>query len=319
MQIASLRLYYVDTHTMSALRLSVLLAAISAFGLTVSVSAQSDGTAAAVVVPVGWPQTVVTSITLGQTPILETFAPVPFSLPAPVNITPASTVRLSSPFPAGEIVSAEWHKDSSTLPVSTPVLDIATATPEDSGRYFVVLKRSNNETWTSDPVTIRVVAPVRQQLLNLSSRATISPANPTLISGFVVASAAGKLNETKTFLIRAVGPTLATLGVAKPLAAPRLALFRADGSAIRFPDARIPESVTTDQVATRVGAFPLGSPNDKAFLLDLPAGAYTAHVTSADGGSGDALLEIYEVPDSALDWLSYWPEPPVVTTPQTTD
>jgi hypothetical protein len=46
-----------------------------------------------------------------------------------------------------------------------------------------------------------------------------------------------------------------------------------------------------------VGAFQLtpGS-KDAAITISLPANAYTVQVSGADGGVGEALVEIYELP-----------------------
>jgi hypothetical protein len=51
-------------------------------------------------------------------------------------------------------------------------------------------------------------------------------------------------------------------------------------------------------VAAAVGAFAWGfsSSNDSAILVTLAPGAYTAAVSGANGDSGIALIEVYEVP-----------------------
>jgi hypothetical protein len=36
--------------------------------------------------------------------------------------------------------------------------------------------------------------------------------------------------------------------------------------------------------------------NDAALTVNLPAGGYTVQVSGADGGVGEALVEIYELP-----------------------
>jgi len=158
-----------------------------------------------------------------------------------------------------------------------------------------------------------VTNPPRQQLLNLSSRTTISPANPNLIGGFVIAASPGKLNESKQLFIRAVGPSLAAHGVAQPLLHPTLRLFRADGSEVPvfIPASSNPYHSAFEQAT---GAFPLppGS-DDAATVVTLPAGVYTAHASSKDGGTGDVLLEIYEVPVSAFQ-LPFTAIPATATT-----
>ena len=35
---------------------------------------------------------------------------------------------------------------------------------------------------------------------------------------------------------------------------------------------------------------------DAALVITLPPGAYTAQVSGADGGTGQAIVEIYELP-----------------------
>jgi hypothetical protein len=46
-----------------------------------------------------------------------------------------------------------------------------------------------------------------------------------------------------------------------------------------------------------VGAFGLNNGSkDAAITVSLPAGGYTVQVSGADGGVGEAIVEIYELP-----------------------
>jgi hypothetical protein len=56
-------------------------------------------------------------------------------------------------------------------------------------------------------------------------------------------------------------------------------------------------SPTLASTFSAVGAFslPAGS-RDAALLMTLASGAYSVQVKGADGGSGEAVVEIYEVP-----------------------
>ena len=46
-----------------------------------------------------------------------------------------------------------------------------------------------------------------------------------------------------------------------------------------------------------VGAFALGANSrDAALLVTLPPGQYSAQVSGVAGGTGEALVEVYEVP-----------------------
>lgn len=135
------------------------------------------------------------------------------------------------------------------------------------------------------------VAGVR--LANLSARARAGTGTGTLIAGFVVDVPA--MGSTRTFLIRAIGPALAQFGVTGVLADPRLAVYRGDVRLAGNDDWNRDSGVLPNAF-TQFGAFalPHGS-KDSALLLNLPPGAYSVHVNSVDGGSGVALVEIYEV------------------------
>ena len=133
------------------------------------------------------------------------------------------------------------------------------------------------------------------RLINLSARAQVGTGEGVLIAGFVIDGTA-----SRTVLIRAVGPTLATYGVGGVLADPQLELTQAiNGSNVVVAtndnwggDAQI------TSVASTVGAFALGSAasKDAAILVTLPPGIYTAKASGAAGSTGVALIEVYEVP-----------------------
>ena len=128
---------------------------------------------------------------------------------------------------------------------------------------------------------------------NLSTRALLEGEESTLVGGIVIDGTAHK-----RLLVRAVGPTLAALGLAGALTDPELTIYR--GSAVvasnrRWRDA--PDATALVLAASRVGAFALGDDSaDAALLISLPPGAYTIEVRSRDAATGVALLEIYDVP-----------------------
>lgn len=251
-------------------------------------------------VTVGAPRQITVSIVLGDVSTRSS-VPAPVSL-LPVNIEPGSTLRLSSRVPVADIASIVWYKSAVVQSSTAATLELVNVSATDSGLYVAKVKTTAGETIECAAVTIRVETPRRQRLLNLSSRATISPANPTFIGGFVVDGSPGKLGETKTVLVRAVGPSLAKLGVTQPLADPKLQLFRADGTPVDLSGAVITKDsamITLAQAAAGAFGLTIGV-RDAVILVALPAGAYSAHVSSASGGSGDVLLEIYEIPENAF-------------------
>jgi len=55
--------------------------------------------------------------------------------------------------------------------------------------------------------------------------------------------------------------------------------------------------VTAAAAATGAFPFPAGSA-DSALVITLPPGPYTAQVSGANGTTGTALVEVYEIPGS---------------------
>jgi hypothetical protein len=127
------------------------------------------------------------------------------------------------------------------------------------------------------------------RLVNLSSRVHLSAGDASrgAIAGFVVSSTA-----PKQILIRAIGPALATFGLANPVPALQLQIFDHNATVLATNSGWSNNSEIA-AAGDSVGAFKL-APNsrDAAVLLTLPAGSYTAQVQSAN--SGTALVEVYD-------------------------
>ena len=130
------------------------------------------------------------------------------------------------------------------------------------------------------------------RFINLSTRAFVGPGDSAAIPGLVVTGA-----SARTYLIRAVGPGLADFGVSGVLTRPSLVLLRG-ATPIHANDGWETAADPALLIATaqRVGAFALKPGNaDAAMVVTLEPGAYTALVTGANGGTGQCLVEIYEV------------------------
>ena len=127
------------------------------------------------------------------------------------------------------------------------------------------------------------------RLINVSARNRVGRGDDILIAGFNIAG-----TGTKQLLIRAVGPKLTDFGVEGVLADPKLEVYSAGSVKLSENDTW---NATLTPAFTAVGAFPLdpGS-RDAAQLVSLGTGSYTVQVSGADGGTGEALVEIYELP-----------------------
>ena len=127
------------------------------------------------------------------------------------------------------------------------------------------------------------------RLKNLSARNQVGTGADILIAGFVIA---GTGNET--LLIRALGPTLFdTFGIADRLIDPKLEIYDSTGKKVAENDDWSPALAS---VFAQVGAFGLtAGSKDAALQISLAPGAYTAQVSGINGGTGNALIEVYEV------------------------
>ncbi len=129
------------------------------------------------------------------------------------------------------------------------------------------------------------------RLVNLSARARVS--DTPLIGGFVISG-----DIPLKVLIRGVGPSLGAQGVAHPLANPKITLYRGSTAIHNNDQWNAAANLSELRAATTAtGAFALNeNSNDAAMLETLEPGVYSVHVTSVDGTSGIALIEIYEAP-----------------------
>lgn len=164
---------------------------------------------------------------------------------------------------------------------------------------------------TSFQIVAAAPTHTREKLINVSSRGLASADDP-LIAGFVISPGGPKM-----VLIRAVGPSLQSLGVTGALANPFLRVFNANRTRAWQCDdwqntpqylALTATGATTllasytnvrdaALAAREAGAFPLTARSrDSALVLVLPPGNYTAQVTpSPNSAAGTALVEVYEL------------------------
>jgi uncharacterized protein (DUF1800 family) len=140
---------------------------------------------------------------------------------------------------------------------------------------------------TLGPVTGHADSP---RLSNISMRGPVGTGANIMIAGLVIGP-----GSPETVLIRADGPSLAQFGVGGLLAAPVLSLYDSVGNLIQSNQGWGTGNATAS-IMNSAGAFPLPVGGaDSALVATLPDGAYTAQVTGANGTTGVALLELYEV------------------------
>ena len=187
-------------------------------------------------------------------------------------------------------------RESGAFPLAARSRDSALVLVLPPGNYTAQVTPSGTTAAGTALVEVYELATTQTnpRLTNLSTRGTVTATEP-LTAGFVVTGG------PKRVLLRAVGPTLAAAGLAPStlLRDPTLAVFDSSGRPLAQNDNwnDAPDASTQSAFRATLGAFPLpAGSKDAELALTLAPGAYTLTVSSSDGTSGTALVEVYTPP-----------------------
>jgi hypothetical protein len=176
------------------------------------------------------------------------------------------------------------------------------------GAYTVQLSGVNGMTGIGLVEVFEADADDSSQLVNLSTRARTQAGDGVMIGGFIIDG-----SQPKTILIRGRGPSMssAPFFVSGALADPVLRLFA--GQSIIAENNNWQDTPNCDGfscgTAAQIAAFGVdpcrpnpGQPSEaagceleSAILITLNPGAYTTHLSSANGLSGIGLVEIFQL------------------------
>ena len=209
--------------------------------------------------------------------------------PLTQNVVPGTRVVFNVAA-TGTNLTYQWKKNDAPIGGATDVSYVISSAQTSDMAFYACTVSDGIANTESATATLTVMAGPPARPINLSTRAAITPTEP-LTAGVV-------LSVTKTLLFRASGPALVPFGVTGTLADPRVEIIPLGGSTPVATNndwglaANLP-ALTAAVTATGAFPFPAGS-KDAAVLVTLPAGGYTARVTGADGGTGIALIEVYD-------------------------
>jgi hypothetical protein len=123
------------------------------------------------------------------------------------------------------------------------------------------------------------------KLLNISTRLRVQTGDAVLISGFIITG-----SESKTVLIRGIGPSLSSLGVSDALQNPTLTLFQGNAQLQANDD----WFETQGDEIRATGLQPVFS-TESAILRTLAPGSYTAVVRGKNDSTGVGVVEVYDL------------------------
>ena len=121
---------------------------------------------------------------------------------------------------------------------------------------------------------------------NISTRGMVGTGQNVLIAGFIISG-----NQSKKFIVRALGPTLSNFGVNGALADPTIAIVNSSNVVVAFNDN------WRDTHETEIAASGFAPPNDleSAIIATLAPGSYTAVVSGKNSGTGVGLVDVYQL------------------------
>jgi hypothetical protein len=184
---------------------------------------------------------------------------------------------------SGEPLAYQWLRDGATVAGATDrLLVLGNAQASSAGAYSVrVTNAAGSVTSPSAALSVATTGDPGH-LVNLSLRSYVGTGDNIPIPGFVLGG-----SGTRRMLIRATGPAL---GFAGWVSDPVMALH--SGDVVQTND---DWDASLASVFTATGAFgwPSGS-KDAALLTTLQPGGHTAVVSGKAGGTGVALIEVYD-------------------------
>jgi sugar lactone lactonase YvrE len=223
--------------------------------------------------------------------VVSGLAPTVTTAPASQSAPPGSRVTFSVSAAGTAPFSYQWMFNGAPISGATSEsYTIPSVGSSNAGLYDATVSNSAGSVTTSAAtLSVNAVA-TGARIINLSARARVGTSSDVLIAGFYI-SGSGQ----KSVLVRGVGPTLATLGVAGYLAEPSIDLFNASSTLIASDSGWL-NSPVLSTAFSEAGAFPfLANSSDSALQLNLPSdSSYTAEISGANGGTGVALSELYD-------------------------
>jgi hypothetical protein len=145
-----------------------------------------------------------------------------------------------------------------------------------------------------DALTVPFTPPARA--LNLATRLFVDTGERVSVAGFIIAG-----DTPKKVLIRGIGPSLAANGVPIPLANPTLTLFDSAGN-VKMTNDDWKNSPDAAEIMNT--GIPPGNDLESAIIATIAAGQYTAQLAGKDGGTGNGLVEVYDLQSGASSALA---------------
>lgn len=164
---------------------------------------------------------------------------------------------------------------------------IATLAP---GAYTTIVKGKDGGTGLGLVEVYDIDPAAGSKLANISTRGLVGTGDNVMIGGFSVGPD-GCCSGSTTVLVRAIGPSLSSFGIADPLQDPTLELFNGNGALVMTND----DWKDTEQAEIEATGIPPTDDREAALVATVVPGLYTAIVRGKDDSTGVGLVEVYDL------------------------
>jgi len=151
------------------------------------------------------------------------------------------------------------------------------------GSYTAIVSGANQSSGTAVVEVYDLNGAVDSKLANISTRASVQGGDSVLIGGLIVVG-----QSPMNAIIRAIGPSLPVPGA---MADPTLELRDGSGNLVASND----NWRSTQQAAIQATGVAPARDEESAILATLSPGSYTAIVRGANGSTGVAVVEVYQL------------------------
>lgn len=187
----------------------------------------------------------------------------------------------------------DWKQSAQQAQISTsglaPKNDLESAVilTLQPGNYTAVVSGKNNGMGVGLVEVYDLSATATATFGNLSTRGFVGTGDNVMIGGFIIGS-----GENPVVVVRAIGPSLGSVGITAPLQDPTIELHDGNGLLIGSND----NWQESQAIAIKATTLAPADAREAAIIASLSPGNYTAIVRGKSNTTGVALVEAYRIP-----------------------
>jgi uncharacterized delta-60 repeat protein len=204
-----------------------------------------------------------------------------------------SVLELHGPSPFATITNDNWRDAQQSEIQATGLapsndLESAIVATLPAGAYTAIVRGTNDGTGIALVEAYDLDSTADTQLANISTRGFVDAGDNVMIGGLIAGPTGAGSGRV---LVRAIGPSLTSLGIPNALQNPMLELHDASGTLI----ASNRDWKDTQQPAIEVTGIAPIDEHEAAIIWILSPGNYTAIVRGENNATGVGLVEVYNL------------------------